>query len=149
MDYSTLRPLRSGSLMHTPTFQNTSDSYSSDALSIGTLCLVDATLSATSSKHRIPNPSVDSFNSSSKSSSFDSPPEMPSPPVPPRDRVSHSNHANTKNDLPVSMFENQFVNNDFFSINPSVTAPPIAPIRKLHAEVCVLCVAFHLFIVKI
>ncbi|XP_037046697.1 DENN domain-containing protein 1A isoform X6 [Bradysia coprophila] len=131
MDYSTLRPLRSGSLLHTPTFQSTSDSYSSDALSIGALCLVEATLKS-SSKHRIPNPSDDSFNSSSKSSSFDSPPEMPSPPVPPR--VSNSNHAKTKIDLPVSMFENQFVNNDFYSINTSVAAPPIAPIRKSHIE---------------
>ncbi|KAG4066981.1 hypothetical protein HA402_007729 [Bradysia odoriphaga] len=131
MDYSTLRPLRSGSLLHTPTFQSTSDSYSSDALSIGALCLVEATLKS-SSKHHIPNPSDDSFNSSSKSSSFDSPPEMPSPPVPPR--VSNSNHAKTKIDLPVSMFENQFVNNDFFSVNTSVAAPPIAPIRKSHIE---------------
>lgn len=141
MDYSTLRPLRSGSLLHTPTFHGTSDSYSSDALSIGALSLVDATLST--SKHRIPNPSDDSFNSSSKSSSFDSPPEMPSPPVPPR--VSNSNHAKTKIDLPMHS-QNQFVHNDFFSINASVTAPPIAPVRKSHMEVCaVRCFAFIFF----
>lgn len=143
MDYSTLRPLRSGSLLHTPTFQNTFDSYSSDALAIGALCLGDNGTSSTP-KHRIPIPSDDSFNSSSKSSSFDSPPEMPSPPVPPR--VSNSNHAKTKIDLPVSMFQNQFVNNDFFSINTSVAAPPIAPIRKSHIEVCAVR-RIHLFIV--
>lgn len=139
MDYSTLRPLRSGSLLHTPTFQNTSVSYNSDALSIGALCLVDNATSSSTPKHRLPIPSDDSFNSSSKSSSFDSPPEMPSPPVPPR--VSNSNHAKTKIDLPVSMFESQsqFVNNDFFSINTSVAAtPPIAPIRKSHIEVCAM-----------
>lgn len=144
MDYSTLRPLRSGSLLHTPTFQNTSDSYNSDALSLGALCQVDNNATSSTAKHRIPVPSDDSFNSSSKSSSFDSPPEMPSPPVPPR--VSNSNHAKTKIDLPVSKFESQFVNNDFFSINTSVVAPPVAPIRKSHLEVCAVC-CIHLFII--